>query len=119
MTNETGSTTTGGDGRAGGAGDAGDAQTSLTALLGDLTELREYLTQRGQQTYAIAQRCMESARRNPESRAYDERQAVIADYQHYIWHEIAGLVNKLLVTYGDVGTGADAADDVRQNDGED
>jgi hypothetical protein len=22
------------------------------------------------------------------------------EYQHYIWHEIAGLVNKLLVTYG-------------------
>ena len=77
------------------------AGETLAALLGDLGELRAYLEQRGRHTYELAQRFAENARRDPSSRAYDERQAAMLEYQHYIWHEIAGLVDKLLATYGE------------------
>ena len=80
-------------------GDVPDAEATLAALLRDLRELEGYLTQRGRHTYELAQRFLESARRNDSSRAFDERQATMLEYQHYIWHEIAGLVNKLLVAY--------------------
>lgn len=85
--------------------DTGEASADerLAALLGDLNELAAYLTERGRHTYELAQRFMEHARqeRDTSSRAYDERQATMLEYQHYIWHEIAGLVNKLLVRYGE------------------
>jgi hypothetical protein len=75
-------------------------EQTLVALLGDLSELRDYLRQRGRHTYELAQRFLENARRDAGTRAYDERQAAMLEYQHYIWHEIAGLVEKLLTTYG-------------------
>lgn len=82
-------------------GDTPAAEQTLDALLHDLRELEQYLTERGHHTYGLAQRFLESARRNEGSRAFDERQATMLEYQHYIWHEIAGMVNKLLVTYGE------------------
>jgi hypothetical protein len=81
------------------------ADATLAALLGDLRELRAYLRERGRHTYELAQRFLENARRDPSARSYDERQATMLEYQHYIWHEIAGFVEKLLVSYG-----ADASD---------
>lgn len=75
------------------------AEETLTALLGDLRELRDYLRERGRHTYELAQRFLENARRDASARSYDERQATMLEYQHYIWHEIAGLVDKLLVSY--------------------
>jgi hypothetical protein len=83
------------------AGGEGDPAATLAALLADLSQLRDYLQQRGRHTYDLAQRFMHNAQRDPAARAYDERQATMLEYQHYIWHEIAGLVNKLLVTYGE------------------
>lgn len=80
---------------------AASAEETLAALLRDLDQLAAYLTERGRHTYELAQRFLENARKDASSRAYDERQAAMLEYQHYIWHEIAGLVNKLLVTYGD------------------
>ena len=76
------------------------AQVTLQALLGDLETLHGYLSERGRHTYDLAQRFLENARRDASNRAFDERQAAMLEYQHYIWHEIAGMVNKLLVTYG-------------------
>lgn len=76
------------------------AQATLQALLGDLETLHGYLSERGRHTYALAQRFLENARRDVSNRAFDERQAAMLEYQHYIWHEIAGMVSKLLVTYG-------------------
>jgi hypothetical protein len=75
----------------------------LAALLHDLDALSAYLTERGRHTYELAQRFMEHARQDHDasSRAYDERQATMLGYQRYIWVEIAGLVNKLLVQHGD------------------
>jgi site-specific recombinase XerD len=81
--------------------ETGHAEETLAALLRDLDQLAGYLTERGRHTYELAQRFLENARQDASSRAYDERQATMLEYQHYIWHEIAGLVNKLLVTYGD------------------
>ena len=83
-----------------------DRQTpeeTLAALLHDLQELATYLTERGHHTYELAQQFTEHARQGQgaSSRTYDERQAVMLGYQHYLWIEIAGLVNKLLVQYGE------------------
>lgn len=73
---------------------------ALAALLGDLTELRDYLAERGRHTYELAQRFLQNARRDTPERAYDERQATMLEYQNYIWHEIAGRVDQLLARYG-------------------
>jgi hypothetical protein len=76
------------------------AEAKLRSLLGDLETLRQYLDERGRHTYELAQRFLENARRDASSRAYDERQATMLEYQHYIWHEIAGRLAQLLVAYG-------------------
>lgn len=72
----------------------------LAGLLRDLETLQGYLQERGRHSYELAQRFLANARRDAGSRAYDERQATMLEYQHYIWHEIAGRVNQLLVAYG-------------------
>jgi hypothetical protein len=73
----------------------------LEGLLRDLETLQAYLQERGRHAYELAQRFLANARRDAGSRAYDERQATMLEYQHYIWHEIAGRVSQLLVTYGE------------------
>jgi hypothetical protein len=90
------------------------AEERLAALLADLASLSEYLAERGRHTYELAQRFLEHAQQDHDvsSRAYDERQATMLGYQRYVWTEIAGLVNKLLVQYGDeqdAGTDAEGA----------
>lgn len=79
-----------------------EAPAKLSALLHDLNELSAYLHGRGQNAYTLAQRFLENARREQDqkTRAFDEQQAKMLDYQHYIWHEIAGLVEKLVTQYG-------------------
>jgi hypothetical protein len=94
-----------GNGVDGGAGEGAQvateqAETKLRSLLGDLETLRQYLDERGRHTYELAQRFLANAQRDPGARAYDERQATMLEYQHYIWHEIAGRVSQLLVAYG-------------------
>ncbi len=87
-------------------------QEPLRALLRDLGELAEYLHGRGQNAYHLAQRFLENARREQDqkTKAFDEQQARMLDYQRYIWHEIAGLVEKLISRYQEVaGAPADAA----------
>lgn len=83
--------------------DAADAAPSaeerFTGLLADLSQLQRYLDERGTHTYELAQRFIANARRDPSSRAYDERQATMLEYQHYIWREIAGRVGQLLARY--------------------
>jgi hypothetical protein len=71
----------------------------LTALLGDLHALSDYLHGRSRQTYEMATRFAAAARRDADARAYDERQATMLEYQHHIWNEIAGLVDRLVVRY--------------------
>ena len=73
----------------------------LEGLLHDLETLQAYLQERGRHAYELAQRFLANARRDAGSRAYDERQATMLEYQHYIWHEIAGRVSQLLVAYGE------------------
>jgi hypothetical protein len=75
------------------------ADEVLTSLLGDLDELKHYLDGRAQHTYELAQRFVDNAQRNSANRAYDERQATMLEYQHYIWVEIATLVEKLRTRY--------------------
>jgi hypothetical protein len=79
---------------------------ALAALLRDLAELRDYLEERGRHTYELAQRFLQNARRDTADRAYDERQATMLEYQNYVWHEIAGRVDKLLARYGEDAVGA-------------
>jgi hypothetical protein len=73
----------------------------LEGLLHDLETLQAYLQERGRHSYNLAQQFLANARRDAGSRAYDERQATMLEYQHYIWHEIAGRVSQLLVAYGE------------------
>ena len=73
----------------------------LAGLLRDLETLQAYLQERGRHAYDLAQRFLANARRDAGSRAYDERQATMLEYQHYIWYEIAGRVSQLLVAYGE------------------
>ena len=80
------------------------AEEALAGLLDALGALSAYLGERGRHSYELAQRFLENARRpgtDSVSRAYDERQATMLEYQHYIWVEIAGRVEKLLVEYGE------------------
>jgi nucleotidyltransferase/DNA polymerase involved in DNA repair len=92
---------------------------ALTALLGDLGELRDYLTARGQHTYELAQRFLHNAQRQSAERAYDERQATMLEYQHYVWHEIAGRVDQLLARYSSGAPEASQADEpARESSGE-
>lgn len=77
------------------------ADERLRGLLADLAQLQQYLSERGDHTYELAQRFLANAKRDPSSRAYDERQATMLEYQHYIWREIAGRVGQLLSLYGD------------------
>jgi hypothetical protein len=71
------------------------AEQRLRGLLADLETLQQYLDERGAHTYELAQRFMANAKRDPTSRAYDERQATMLEYQHYIWREIAGRVGQI------------------------
>jgi hypothetical protein len=84
------------------------AEERLAALLADLTSLSEYLAERGRHTYQLAERFMQNAARNPSSRAYDERQATMLEYQHHVWTEIAGLVSRLVTTYSEPDTEVDS-----------
>ena len=67
----------------------------------DLDALQAYPSGARRYPYELAQRFLVNARRDSSSRAYDERQATMLEYQHYIWQEIAGRVSQLLVAYGD------------------
>lgn len=84
------------------------AEETLVALLADLTSLSDYLAERGRHTYQLAERFMQNAERSPGSRAYDERQATMLEYQHHVWTEIAGLVSRLVTTYSPPDAGADS-----------
>lgn len=75
----------------------------MVALLTDLQSLSEYLHSRSRQTYEMATRFAQNARRNEDTRAYDERQTVMLEYQHHIWQEIAGLVDRLVTRYNEPG----------------
>ncbi len=81
--------------------DEGHEGETLGALLRDLGELSNYLHERGQNAYTLAQRFLENARREQDqkTRTFDEQQARMLDYQRYIWYEIAGLVEKLMSKY--------------------
>lgn len=87
----------------------------LAALLRDLETLRAYLTERGRHTYELAQRFLGNARRDPSARAYDERQATMLEYQHYIWHEIAGRVGQLIAAY-DEGAGQETGQETTREE---
>ena len=86
-----------------------DSAKRLAGLLRDLETLQAYLQERGRHSYDLAQKFLANARRDAGSRAYDERQATMLEYQHYIWHEIAGRVSQLLMAYEEPeDTAADA-----------
>lgn len=81
------------------------AEERLRGLLADLETLQRYLDERGAHTYELAQRFMANAKRDAASRAYDERQATMLEYQHYIWREIAGRVGQIRARHEEPGPG--------------
>ena len=74
-------------------------EEKLAALLKDLQELGIYLHGQGEKKLALARRFEENARQDAANREYDLSQAKMLDYQHYIWHEIGNMVNKLVKKY--------------------
>ena len=75
------------------------SEEKLTALLNDLHEMAEYLHGQGEKKLALAKRFEENAQKDPSNREYDLNQAKMLDYQHYIWHEIGNMVEKLIKKY--------------------
>jgi hypothetical protein len=71
----------------------------LQALLNDLRELETYLHSRGDKTKALSLQFAENAQKNPANREYDLNQSRMLDYQHYTWHEIGNLVDKITKQY--------------------
>ncbi|HEV2580276.1 MAG TPA: hypothetical protein VGT44_05440 [Ktedonobacteraceae bacterium] len=71
----------------------------LTALLADLREMASYLHGQGEKKLALARRFEEDAKKDAANREFDLSQAKMLDYQHYIWHEIANMVEKLVKQY--------------------
>lgn len=71
----------------------------LHALLRDLRELTTYLHDQGDKKLALSRRFEENARKDASNRDFDLNQAKMLDYQHYIWHEIGNMVEKLVKQY--------------------
>lgn len=74
-------------------------EEKLNALLRDLRELTTYLHDQGDKKLALSRRFEENARKDASNRDYDLNQAKMLDYQHYIWHEIGNMVEKLVKQY--------------------
>ena len=68
-------------------------------LLTDLQQLATYLHERGDKTLAMSKRFEENARKDPSNQEFDLNQSRMLDYQHHVWHEIGGMVEKLLKQY--------------------
>lgn len=75
------------------------SEEKLAALLRDLHQLSAYLHQQGDKKLALSQRFTENAEKDPANREFDLNQAKMLDYQHYIWHEIGNMVDKLIKQY--------------------
>ncbi len=75
------------------------SEEKLTALLNDLHEMAEYLHGQGEKKLALAKRFEENAQKDSSNREFDLNQAKMLDYQHYIWHEIGNMVEKLIKKY--------------------
>ena len=75
------------------------SEEKLKGLLNDLRELSGYLHTQGEKKLALSKRFEENAQKDPSNREFDLNQAKMLDYQHYIWHEIVYLVDKLLKKY--------------------
>ena len=71
----------------------------LSALLNDLRELAGYLHGQGEKKLALARRFEENAKSDASNRDFDLNQAKMLDYQHYIWHEIGNMIDKLVKQY--------------------
>jgi hypothetical protein len=71
----------------------------LNGLLSDLHELVTYLHSRGDKTLAMSKQFEANAYKDSSNKAFDLNQARMLDYQHHLWHEIAGLVEKLVKKY--------------------
>jgi hypothetical protein len=71
-------------------------EEKFRALIEDLYQLSAYLHSRGDKTLKLSQQFAENARKDTSNKEYDLRQATMLDYQHYIWHEIGNMVEKLI-----------------------
>jgi hypothetical protein len=71
----------------------------LSALLDDLRELGVYLHGRGDKTHALSMQFAENAKKDASNREFDLNQSRMLDYQHHLWHEIGGLVEKVIKKY--------------------
>jgi len=75
------------------------SEEKYQALLKDLNELATYLHGRGEKTHTLSLQFAENAKKDPSNRDFDLNQSRMLDYQHHVWHEIGGLVDKILKQY--------------------
>lgn len=75
------------------------SEEKYEALLKDLHELATYLHERGNKTLNMSKRFEENAQKDPSQREFDLNQARMLDYQHHVWHEIGGFVEKIIKRY--------------------
>jgi hypothetical protein len=75
------------------------SEEKFRALLQDLHELSTYLHEQGEKKLALSRRFEENAEKDASNREFDLNQAKMLDYQHYIWHEIGNMVDKLVKQY--------------------
>ncbi|MGH2497372.1 MAG: hypothetical protein ACRDIV_21940 [Ktedonobacteraceae bacterium] len=75
------------------------SEEKLASLLKDLQELGTYLHSQGDKKLTLSRRFEENARQDASNREFDLNQAKMLDYQHYIWHEIGHIVDKLVKQY--------------------
>ena len=74
-------------------------EEKLKDLLSDLNELSTYLHGRGEKTLAMSKQFEANAQKDASNREFDLNQSRMLDYQHHLWHEIGGLVEKLVKKY--------------------
>jgi len=75
------------------------SEEKLASLLKDLQDMTTYLHAQGDKKLALSRRFEENARQDASNREYDLNQAKMLDYQHYIWHEIGNMLEKLIKQY--------------------
>ncbi len=71
----------------------------LASLLKDLYEMSDYLHGRGNKTKALSEQFAQNAQKDSSNREFDLKQSRMLDYQHYLWHEVGNLIDKLIKRY--------------------
>jgi hypothetical protein len=68
-------------------------------VMQELRELAVYMHERGEKTRKLSVQFAENAKKDASNREFDLNQSRMLDYQHSLWHEMGGLVEKIIKKY--------------------